>query len=99
VVSDGIGVEARWRGDSRELYYRTIDEKLMAVEVNANTTFEPARPRVLFRAPVLGAGAINRNPAWTVTSDGKRFLAAIPRASALADTITVVLNRPTGLKK
>lgn len=99
VVSDGIGVEARWRGDSRELYYRTSDQRFMAVEVNASATFEPGRPRVLFRAPVVGAGAINRNPAWTVTPDGKRFLAAITRASSLADTITVVLNWQSGLKK
>ena len=66
----------RWRGDSRELYYRS-GSRMMAVEVKPGSTFQPAEPRLLFEAPVVGAGAFNRNPNYTVTADGQKFLAVL----------------------
>jgi hypothetical protein len=50
----------------------------------------------LFEAPLVGAGGFNRNSAWTVTPDGKRFLAAITCLGNLSDAITVVLNWQAG---
>ena len=98
VVSRGTGVEYRWRGDSRELYYRS-GSRMMAVEVKPGSTFQPAEPRLLFEAPVVGAGAFNRNPNYTVTADGQKFLAVVAGTDSRSDAITVMLNWQGGLKK
>ena len=98
LVSKGTGVEFRWRGDSRELYYRAGD-RLMAVEIKPGTTFQPGEPKELFQAPIIGAGAFNRNPSYVVTPDGQKFLAVLAPVENLSDAMTVVLNWQAGLKK
>ena len=49
LVSQGTGVEYRWRGDGRELYYRSGD-RLMAVEIKPGPTFRPGEPKELFES-------------------------------------------------
>ena len=98
LVSRGTGVEFRWRGDSRELYYRSSN-RLMAVDIKPGATFQPGEPKELFQSPILGAGAFNRNPSYVVTPDGQRFLAVLARVESLSDAMTVVLNWQAGLKK
>ena len=98
LVSKGTGVEYRWRGDSRELYYRS-GNRLMAVEIQPGTTFQPGEPQELFQAPIVGAGGFNRNPSYVVTPDGQKFLAVLAPVENLSDTMTVVLNWQDGLKK
>jgi len=98
LVSKGTGVEYRWRGDGRELYYRS-GNRLMAVEITPGSTFQPGEPKELFESPVVGAGAFDRNPSYTVTRDGQKFLAVLARADNLTNVITVVMNWQAGLKK
>ena len=97
VVSKGTGVEMRWRGDSRELYYRS-GQKLLAVAVNPNPTFQPGEPKELFEAPVAGAGGSTAIPAYAVTPDGRKFLAVIEHVDNLSNSMTAVLNWQAGLK-
>lgn len=52
-VSVGGGAQPQWRGDSRELYYVTLDNMLTAVDLATNATLQVGRPRPLFRVPVL----------------------------------------------
>jgi serine/threonine protein kinase/Tol biopolymer transport system component len=48
-VSSGGGQQPTWRSDGRELYYRSPEGKLMAVEVKAQgSVFQPGQPSVLF---------------------------------------------------
>ena len=91
LVSKGTGVEFRWRGDNREVYYRSGDH-LMAVEIRPGATFQPGQPRELFQAPIVGAGGFNRNPSYVVTPDGQKFLALLAPTANLSDAMTVVLN-------
>jgi hypothetical protein len=56
------------------------------------TTFQAATPKPLFKLP-LGASD------WDVTSDGQRFLVAVPRGQAAEESITVVLNWSADLKR
>ena len=50
-VSAAGGVQARWRGDGRELYFIAPEGALMAVEIGAGPTFTPSAPRRLFVLP------------------------------------------------
>ena len=97
LISNSGGTEPRWRGDGKELYYRSADGKLMAVEVTTEPVFQAAALKALFQAPLAGGPA--SLPQWDVSSDGKRFLFPAPAEQAASTPFTVVLNWQAGLKK
>jgi hypothetical protein len=103
MVSKGGGGQPRWRRDGKELFYISVDSKLMSVEVAAASgTFQAGIPRALFAAPIWGGGAINNVTRYDVTADGKKFLInSLPAETTAAPSppITVVLNWEAGLKK
>jgi len=80
-----------WRADGKELYYRSPTGALMAVDVNASTTFQSGAPHRLF--DVLAAAPVD------AAADGKRFLAAMPQQESGPQAITVVLNWQASLKR
>jgi len=91
-VSNGGGIQARWRADGKELFYLSPDRDLMAVDVSMKPAFQSGPPKALFRLP-LGAGA------WDVTADGKRFLVAVPLEQNLPAPFIVVQNWQAALEK
>ena len=50
-VSNGGGSDPSWRGDGKELYYRSPDQKLMAVEIRGGSDFQAGVPQGLFVPP------------------------------------------------
>ena len=44
-VSTSGGVDASWRADGKELFYRAADQKLMAVDIQAGSSFQAGIPR------------------------------------------------------
>jgi Tol biopolymer transport system component len=91
-ISNG-GSDPAWRGDGLELYYRSRDGTLMAVEIATNPTFRAGKPKplgTLFRT-------LQSHLPWDSTADGKRFLAAAGKSGS--EPYTVVLNWQVGLKK
>jgi serine/threonine protein kinase len=93
-VSYGGGREPRWSTDGKEMYYVTLDWKVMAVEVTTNPVFRSRSPVPLFQAP--------QQPATTegdYTVDGKRFLFFSPVVQTGQAPFTVVLNWQSGSKK
>jgi len=93
-VSYEGGREARWSADGKELYYTTLDGKVMVVGVSTNTAFEAAPAKLLFQAPL----EISRTTG-DHTVDGKRFLFLTSPEQAAQTPFTVVLNWQGGLKK
>jgi Tol biopolymer transport system component len=103
-VSTGVGgTQPRWRRDGKELFYLSVDGKIMAVDVKTTPTFEAGTPKALFDPQILGS----RNFAFSrydydVAADGKRFLvisvSTTPESSAAAP-ITVVVNWLAALKR
>ncbi len=91
-ISTAGGSFPRWRGDGKELFFIAADHKLMAVAVQADSTFQAGQPRALFEchffAPVIP---------YTVSVDGQRFLVNTPVGEDNAAPATVVLNWPAGL--
>ena len=90
------GRHPRWRGDGRELFYLTLDGRLMAVEVRADRTFEPGVSTALFEMPI-GTTDTPNSADYAVTTDGQRFLIVAasdeesPTSREMA-SLTVVLN-------
>lgn len=97
-VSSRGGAQPRWRRDGKEMFYRTSDGKLMAVQVKAAPKFEAGVPRMLFQAgadplyPNLGTG-------YAVTPDGQRFLINSAIDESRASPITIFVNWTAALKR
>jgi Tol biopolymer transport system component len=92
-VSTAGGTLARWRADSKELFYVSADSRLMAAEVEAKGgTFEVGNVDAL-SGPLSGLGA------YDVSADGQRFLAILPPEGDSGEPLTVVQNWMAGLKK
>ena len=93
-ISNDRGVEPVWRGDGRELYYRSLrDGKLMAVDISTNPAFRAGIPRPL---GITAGGELGDQ--WDSAPDGKRFLLASATKSK-PEPYTVVLNWQAALKK
>jgi eukaryotic-like serine/threonine-protein kinase len=87
-VSSAGGADITWRGDSRELYYVSLERRLMAVTVGSGASPGFSHPRELFAAP-LGVPGGDRNRC-AVSRDGQRFLFAAPEREGNSGVTTVV---------
>jgi hypothetical protein len=100
MISRGSLGMARWRDDSKELYYLTPDANVMAVEVSTTPAFHAGPPTALFQVPaVFLRGAAFPGTLADSTPDGKRFLIAMPAALSGREEFTVVLNWQAALKR
>jgi serine/threonine protein kinase/Tol biopolymer transport system component len=88
-VSTAGGVDASWRSDGKEIFYRSPEQKLVAVDVQAGATFQAGIPRPLFPARVPSGPYRNR---YAATADGQRFLFVAPLGRDAMTPTTVVLN-------
>jgi Tol biopolymer transport system component len=91
-ISKGGGIQARWRGDGKELFYLGPDRNLMTVDARMGPGFQSGPPKTLFQLPL---GAV----AWDVTADGKKFLVAVPLEQNLPPPFIVVQNWQAALRK
>jgi eukaryotic-like serine/threonine-protein kinase len=95
-VSNKGGLRPSWRGDGKELFYVTVEGKLMAVETKAGSTFEPGVPKPLFDVAVARAIATAN---YDVSTDGQRFLFMSGQIDPNPSSLTVVLNWTADLKQ
>jgi len=87
-VSTGGGLEPRWRGDGKELFYLE-GSNLMATPVDLGQPVPRiGTPTRLFVAPL---DPVQRRNRYVVTKDGKRFLFVTP-LSPSARTLQVIVN-------
>jgi eukaryotic-like serine/threonine-protein kinase len=88
-VSSGGGTQPQWRGDGKELFFRSPDQKIMGVDVTTGAAFEAGVPKALF--PVHLDTSLARNH-FLPSKDGQRFLlVATPARESMTPT-TIVLN-------
>jgi serine/threonine protein kinase/Tol biopolymer transport system component len=107
ITTDGaLSDSVRWRGDGKELFYMApgANVPMMAVPINAGTTFQWGTPRKLFDSFYFGSfGSVHTFHDFSVSPDGQRFL--IPQANRGAaqaratPQMTVVLNWTAALNK
>ena len=88
-VSTAGGVDPSWRADGKEILYRGLDQKLMAVEVEGAEPFQAGIPKPLFTAHVPPGPARNR---YSASANGQRFLFVAPLSRDSMNPTTVVLN-------
>jgi Tol biopolymer transport system component len=97
VVSSNGGLQPRWRAEGRELFYVSIDGRMMAVDVKTAPRFDAGTPRALFSTPAMNLrGQLFQ---YDVTRDGKRFFIIGPSSSSASRPTTIVLNWQVGLKR
>lgn len=73
-----------WSQDGKELFYKSLDSKLMTVPAKTGTTFEAGAPKELFPVSTWGTAWFRRQ--YSVTPDGQRFLVNV-RVDAHPQTI------------
>ena len=88
-VSKGGGQQPQWRRDGKELFYLSLDNTLMVVEVSPrNTDFRFSPPRALFATNVTSLERESQGMQYAVSRDGSRFL--VNRRTETLVPITVV---------
>jgi Tol biopolymer transport system component len=92
MISKGGGVSPHWSGDGKEMFYMSPDGKLMAVEIDMRSGFQPFEAKPLFQVPA----AIRF---WDVSRDGQKFLVPVPESVASVEPYRIVLNWTSLLKK
>jgi serine/threonine protein kinase len=98
-ISTQGGIEARWRGDGRELFYVTPDGTLMAVAIDTRGRLQAGVPQELFKARFYISGAGAERPSYAATKDGQRFLINAIAAEAEPSSVTVILNWPAAVQR
>jgi eukaryotic-like serine/threonine-protein kinase len=95
-VSYGGGQVPTWGKEGKELYYVTLDRKLMAVDVTTEPAFQAGASKFLFQPP-LHAAALSSG----YTIDGKRFVFLVPaeQTGQARSAFNVVLNWQAALKQ
>jgi Tol biopolymer transport system component/predicted Ser/Thr protein kinase len=81
------GSQAAWRGDGRELYYRSGDT-MMAASVTTDSKLSIGKPAALFRGPFENIQGKN----YDVARDGQRFLMVRADEPVPPKAMTIVLN-------
>jgi hypothetical protein len=87
-ISKSGGAQARWRRDGGELYYVSLDGKMMAVKVTTGATLEIGATQALFQSTLKPDAALDQ---YAVTADGQRFLMAEPLEEPVKP-MTVIVN-------
>jgi Tol biopolymer transport system component len=94
-ISTAGGGQPIWNRNGKEIFYMSADNKLMAVDVKADSGFEAGTPRALFDVR-LKSGTGWR---YDISPDGQRFLANTVVGEVKANPITLVLNWAAEIKK
>ena len=93
-VSADVGLNPKWRGDGRELYFLTfrgLESTLMVSTVTSTgSTVDFSLPRPLFPAPLTSD--LWTNDQYSPSVSGDRFLFNALVNSAVPPAINVVLN-------
>jgi Tol biopolymer transport system component len=98
-ISANGGAQPRWRRDGKELFYLSLDGKLMAVELNLGAGIEFGKAQELFDTQLIVRPEAVQ---YAVTPNGQRFLLK-KRVSeenpSPASAITVIVNWAAKLRR
>jgi Tol biopolymer transport system component len=85
LLSTGGGTAPFWRADSKEIFYKSLDNRVMAISISMNSgSVEPGVPVELF--------TVRPTATFNAARDGQRFLVNTPTGDETTPPITVVLN-------
>ncbi len=95
-ISSGGGMGPKWRQDGRELYYKSPDGKIMAVELAEDPLSQVPAAKPLFEVQTRFE---DRGDDFDVTSDGQTFAVITPLTEATSAPLTLQMNWTAGLQK
>jgi Tol biopolymer transport system component len=100
-ISTNGGAQMRWRRDGREMFYMTLDSRMMAVPIRPTANGEglvAGEPLPLFTTRVGDIVALQSgyNLSYVISPDGRRFLMNTVVEEPAAAPITVILNWKPG---
>jgi hypothetical protein len=97
-ISTNGGVQPRWRGDGRELYYLGPDGQVMGVALPDGDPTKARTPKPLFGLRLDPSPAFDQ---YTPLPDGQRFIVRRPLRPGGADTapVHVIVNWPDTLSR
>jgi Tol biopolymer transport system component len=98
-ISTGGGEQPRWRSDGKELFYLSLDGKMMAAQVTIAANFDSGAPVALFQATPRQSVSARDLFVYDVSRDGQRFLVNTQVKPAEAGPMSVVLNWSAKLDK
>ena len=94
-ISPAGGSGPRWRSDGKELYYHSLDGRVMAISVTADGgPFATGTPTPLFAFRAAGTMTV---PSYAVTRDGQRFLLSAIIENDSRAALSVVQNWMMGV--
>jgi Tol biopolymer transport system component len=97
-VSSNGGSWAQWRRDGAEIFFLSLDGRLMAAPVTrAGAALTFGEPQSLFTIRVRPLGRLDAYP-YAVSRDGQRFLFNTFVEEASSTGLTMVVNWPAGMK-
>ena len=98
-VSRGGGIEPRWSGDGKEIFYLTENSAMTAVSVNTKDGFSTGNPEPLFRTQLRAQVSSTDLYSYDVSKDGRRFLVDRYAKPTQITPLHVILNATAGLPK
>jgi Tol biopolymer transport system component len=90
-VSTAGGLQPKWGAGGRELFYLTLDGRLVSVPLTLSSLVEVGKPQILFQTQAELVTGYTWHQ-YDVTSDGKRFL--VNTGDIVVTPITAVYNWP-----
>jgi serine/threonine protein kinase len=95
-VSTAGGATPNWRKDSKELFFLSIDQQIMAVDIQQNgASLQLGAPHALFKATTVSGS----NGPYTVSADGKKFVMNTILPQSITEPLTLITNWPADLKQ
>jgi serine/threonine protein kinase/Tol biopolymer transport system component len=95
-VSTAGGTRPNWRKDSKELFFFSTDQQMMAVDVSQKgASLELGTPHALFKATTVSGSS---GP-FTVSADGKKFVMNTVLPQSITEPLTLITNWPADLKQ
>jgi hypothetical protein len=97
-VSANGGSHPKWRGDGKEIFYVTSDNKMMAANVRLGQSLTVSPAQMLF--PVCNARRSDSIfPDYEVAPDGKTFISPCQEQDVRRRAITVVVQWTSLIRK
>jgi Tol biopolymer transport system component len=93
-ISSKGGVQPRWNKNGKEIFYVSLDSKMMAAAVKLSLdgqSVETGTPAALFPVRIVG-GSLPGKQQYAVSSDGQRFLVNLAADEGPSSPITLIYN-------
>src|SRR5262249_55716990 len=96
-ISSNGGAQPRWNKNGKEIFYESLDSKMMAAPVKLSPdgqSLETSTPVALFPFRIAGGPVppFQNKQQYAVSSDGQRFLVNLAADEGAASPITLIYN-------